>query len=88
MNHQRDENKWPVYRRCVFCGLGSSAVLMLLLLFLALISEKNSFYESYHDAQAREQELRIVRDNIDAAIGRNQEQAHSRRGHRRDDLSL
>jgi len=53
-----------------------------------LISEKNSFYESYHDAQAREQELRIVRDNIDAAIGRNQEQAHSRRGHRRDDLSL
>ena len=52
-----------------------------------LISENNGCYEAYHNAQNREQELRTVRDNIDAAIGRNQEQIRSRK-HRRDDLSL
>jgi len=52
-----------------------------------LISEKNDCYEAYHEAQDQERELRTVRDNIDAAIGRNQDQTHSRK-HRRDDLSL
>ena len=52
-----------------------------------LISEKNGCYEAYHEAQNRERELRTVRDNIDAVIGRNQEQGHNRK-HHRDDLSL
>lgn len=52
-----------------------------------LISEKNGCYEDYYNAQDRERELRTVRGNIDAAIGRNQEQTHGRR-RRRDDLSL
>lgn len=47
MHHKREESLWPIYRRSVLCGLGSTAVLMLFLLILAISSENSQFVNKH-----------------------------------------
>ena len=36
----------------------------------ALVSEKNEYYNARREASSRERELRTIRDNIEASIGK------------------